>query len=409
MKPGLSGILRAGTCLLAGLFAVPALAQDSIDPELDRLITAGQSPAAAIAEADRQEAAGDMLGAASTLERALIDQPSADDVRLAYAAVLCKLDDKASARTELAALRGRRTSSSAWQRMEAACGSELAGAARHTSTISGTISAGAAYDSNAADTLLPFGSFGLTSRDGLAFVASLELDAKVPMGNGFAYAGAFALTHNDQSGPTNDYQYGELTAGYGMEGESHEVSGGAVIRHGRIDGANYFTAYGGQARLALRSGQSGQFVITGEVTHENYVFNLSDGTRYDLLAGYDYTAASQARYFIALGGEIKNARYDPFSYKAVRLVGSARFPLGGNGAYLSTSATMRYLDYDYSMLPFDHKELRLFAQAAVGIPIAGPNLLVEPAVNFRWRDNNAASFLDDYSSFGAELRLVYRF
>jgi hypothetical protein len=408
MHPKLRFATSATTWIFASLAAAPALAQDAVDPEIERLILAGQSPQAALDEAGRQEAEGDLLGAASTLERALIDDPQADNVRVAYAALLCKLDDKDAARSELGALRGRPTDKVVWDRMIAACGAETERTVSRTGSLNAQISAGLAYDGNAAESLLPFGAFGITSRDGLAFVGNAQLDARTEAGAGFLYANAFAMTHNAISGPDNTYQYGEVTAGYGSASEARELSAGAVLRHGRVEGEELFTSYGGQARVMLRSGRSGRVAITGEVTHEDYTIDFNDGTRFDVLASFDHTSPDQRRFFVGLGGEIKDSQASFRSYRAARLVGSTELPIGGGGAYASASLTMRYIDLSNEELFPEHKEFRLFSQFAVGIPIAGPNLLIEPAVNFRWRENNAESGFKDYTSLGAALRLVWR-
>src|SRR3546814_4197268 len=93
-----------------------------------------------------QEAEGDLLGAASTLERALLDNPQADDVRLAYATLLCQLDDRESARVEIAALRSRPVSGNEWKRMLGACGEDFDQISRQVGQITGYVSAGIAYD-----------------------------------------------------------------------------------------------------------------------------------------------------------------------------------------------------------------------------------------------------------------------
>src|SRR3546814_1063348 len=77
--------------LAAGFGVQPAFAQESAgNAALDELSEAAATPQAALAMAATQEAEGDLLGAASTLERALLDNPQADDVRLAYATPLCQ-------------------------------------------------------------------------------------------------------------------------------------------------------------------------------------------------------------------------------------------------------------------------------------------------------------------------------
>src|SRR3546814_12554966 len=111
----------------AGLGVQPAFAQESAgNAALDELSEAAETPQVALAMAATQEAEGDLLGAASTHERALLDNPQADDVRLAYATMLSQLDDRESARVKIAALRSRPFPGNVWKRMLGACGADFA-------------------------------------------------------------------------------------------------------------------------------------------------------------------------------------------------------------------------------------------------------------------------------------------
>lgn len=402
-------LMAAVSIAALGVHGAPAFAQDQIDPQIERLIEAAATPQAALAEARDQQAAGDLLGAASTLERALIEHPAADDVRLAYATVLCLLDDPASAGSELQVLRGRPTKSAQWHAMEEACGTALPRTSRRTGRVSGRITAGAAYDSNAADALSSYPIYGLSSRDGLAFVASAEVNARLPVGSAFFYGNGFVMTHDDQSGPANDYQYGEASLGLGKEGEKVEIAGGAVVRHGRVLGASYVTVYGGQASIAIRSGRSGRLKATAEVTREDYYDGYSNGTHYDLLAGYEYDSATQRRFYIAAGIERKTSRSPDLSYTGARLVGWMQVPLGEHGVYASASGTAHYLKFDQPYPYYSRRDLRFYGRVAVGVPILARTLFLEPAATIRYRHYNAGSYLPDYTSEGAELRLVWKF
>lgn len=92
-------------CALLGAFLLPtgAIAQTA-GIDIDNLIDASASNEAALQTADAQVAAGDLTGAATTLERRLIDEPDATNVRIRYAVLLCELDDRQAAQHELAKL-----------------------------------------------------------------------------------------------------------------------------------------------------------------------------------------------------------------------------------------------------------------------------------------------------------------
>jgi hypothetical protein len=398
--------LSMGMGMLLLVAGVPASALDPIDPELERLVAAGQSPTAALAEAARQEAEGDALGAASTLERALIENPAADAVRIEYVALLCKLGDRGTARLELDLLQGRTVGGQAWNRMVSACGKDFADT-RRTGKVSARLSAGLAYDENAADQLSPFAVFGPGSRDGLAVVASADVDARIAAGSGHFYGSAMALTHSDVAGPRNDYQFGEMTLGYGNEFEGTATSFGAVVRSGRLIGDHFVTAYGGQVSIATRAGQSTQIIVQAEAVHEDYADDTFNGMHYALMVGFDVTTSSRQRFSVGLGAEQKNTQLDQFDYNGYRLAAAFELPLDQRGTTLNGSLTLRRMEFEKLPLFNTRKEWRLYSRLAVGIPLIGRNLSLEPAVTYRLRDYNAASFLDDYNSIGGELRLVW--
>lgn len=399
--------LRTVSLLLA-LAAVPVQAQEAVAPDLEPLIDAGQDPQRALAQASRQEGENDLLGAAATLERALIHSPGADAVRIEYVAVLCKLDDRGSARLELDLLQGRVIGGAVWNRMIAACGADFAQSKRRVGEFNASISAGLAYDQNAAEQLTSYEVFGISQRAGLAAIGSVHLDARIPAGTGFVYGSAFAQTHNGLSGADNEYQFGQATLGYGKEFGNSGVSAGAVFRNGRLFGANHVTVYGGQLRLARQVGNSAQLVGAAEVVHEDYASGPFDGTHYDLTIGFDRTSDTLRRYYLGIGIDRKSAAMNFADYTGFRLAGSAELPLGTGGTMLNASVTVRHIMFDKDGGEDPVKQWRLFARLGAQIPLVGQNLFVEPAVTYRRRDYNDEGPGAVYSSFGGQLSLVWK-
>ncbi len=86
------------------LLSTGVLAQTDPAAQIDSLIEASSSDEATLAAAAAQVNAGDLTGAATTLERRLIDEPDATNVRVRYALLLCELDDRQAAQFELAKL-----------------------------------------------------------------------------------------------------------------------------------------------------------------------------------------------------------------------------------------------------------------------------------------------------------------
>jgi hypothetical protein len=107
----------------AATFAAPA-AWAQADPlaELDAQIDASTNPGAGIALARKQTDAGELTGAAGTLERVLMNDPRADAALLLHASLLCRLDDIPGAQAEIAEMGGVAISNQGWTEVIAACG-----------------------------------------------------------------------------------------------------------------------------------------------------------------------------------------------------------------------------------------------------------------------------------------------
>lgn len=106
--------------------AAPLAAQ--IDPlvELDSLSQASADSAAGLVLARQQVARGDLVGAVATTERIIALHPESDDALLFHVSLLCRLDDPAGARAELAELPAGRTGGD-WSPVVAACGPGIRG------------------------------------------------------------------------------------------------------------------------------------------------------------------------------------------------------------------------------------------------------------------------------------------
>jgi len=229
--------------------AVYAQSDDEISAELEALVDAAQSPEAAIAAAREQIAANDLSGAASTLERALLVNRNADDVRALYAVTLCRLDDPQGAAVEIDLLKGRNIPPEFATELRTNCGLTPGAlgdggangrGAEPDSAVWGSFSMGIAYDSDSVGaTNLQFISplFLRLSQDALAVTGSLDLNARAPLGSGgggWVYAGISADARFEAFGPSglgngnNDYQAGEIRLGYGNRSDNSEFEIGPL-------------------------------------------------------------------------------------------------------------------------------------------------------------------------------------
>ena len=416
---GQSGKLFAAALLASA--AMPAMAQDAqIASDLDAIIDTANDPAAALRLAREQADTGDLIGAAATLERALITRPdsSAAPVRLYYVTTLCRLDDVGRARIELDKVDGRRISDGDWASVVQACGAIERPAARSaaTSGIFGQLALGLAYDTDALGALaVNFAFPGITgvSDDDFAFIGSARIEGRTPIGQGYGYAGLAGETKNNFGSSGLDYQIGTVRVGYGQQGERIGFALGGVATHARLQGAPFVTEYGGQAELGLSTGRTGRITLRGEAVHQAYngsfAFFSRDGERYDLAIDYRAVDHRRGQWVIGAAFEEKTAQAVPLGYRGVRAYSGFRQPIGWAGSYGLISTTIRFIDFRDAMFFNDRQETRYFTRAALGTPFFGSGFDIEGGVSHTRREYNQSSFLRDYDSFGFDLQLVWNF
>lgn len=99
--------------------AHPARADDLA--ELDLLSRASDTADHGIILARDQIGRGELLGAAATLQRLMINHPEALLAQLLHASLLCRLDDRAGAAVEFAGLRRKDFKDQDWNEAMAPC------------------------------------------------------------------------------------------------------------------------------------------------------------------------------------------------------------------------------------------------------------------------------------------------
>ncbi len=106
----------------ATIFSSPIHAQSAPADDSEVLADAALQLETGMSLARRQIAETDLLGAAGTLERVLFVHPDAPEPRLAYASLLCRLDDAEGAAVELGLVRPEALTDEAWREVTEACG-----------------------------------------------------------------------------------------------------------------------------------------------------------------------------------------------------------------------------------------------------------------------------------------------
>jgi hypothetical protein len=401
--------------------AAPAVAQSEQD--IEALVAESQTPGDAIAAARQQTAAGDLTGAAATLERALLEDPNANDARLLYAATLCRLGDPQGARIELGKLDRQDVGSAMFAEANEACGGTLRHPApAETSSnagINGEVYGGVAYDSDAAGALaLQTDFFGSARREhGFSLIGGASIAARSSgySGGGGFYGGASVTSKHDISGPSLDYDIGELRAGFGSNGGRIGYSAGAVVRHILLFNDPYVTEYGGQGELLFGNARSSRVRLKLEGVEQDYDSsgfpgNRADGIRLDLSAAYESRVGARGYVVVGAAGEYKDARQRYYGYRGGRLFAAFQRSFS-NRDYLTLSGTVRHIDFRNADFVADRKDTRAYGRLAYAIALGTSGLWVEGAATYTYRKASLSGAPDfrTYRSPGAEARLIWKF
>ena len=407
--------------MIVASLAAPALAQN--DAEIEALVAESQLPVDAMATARQQIAAGDLTGAAATLDRALLQDPNANDTRLLYAATLCRLGDAQGARIEIGKLDRQDVSNAMFDEANAACGGALRrpapAEASSASGINGEVYGGLAYDNDAAGALaLQSDFFGSAKRDnGFSLIggARLALRSAAYADRGGLYGGFSIASKHDISGPRLDYDIGELRAGFGRGSGSVGYSIGPVIRHIRLFDDPYVTEYGGQGELLFGQATDSRIRVRLEgvvqdYSNRNFPGNDADGVRFDLSAAYEARIGERGFVTVGAAGEYKNADEREFGYRGGRIFAAYQHSFA-NRDYLTLTGTLRHIDFRNQRFVPDRKDTRAYARLAYAIALGQSGLFVEGAATYTYRRSKLDDFfsLRTYRSLGAETRLIWKF
>ncbi len=418
--------------------AAPAWAQTASlapeDPDFDRILANPDDPAINLKFAQDEAAAGRLLSAAAALERLLIVNPEWHAIRLFYAVVLVRLDDRQSARREFMLLRAKPLAPD--QRAEVESYLRLLDRRATALRVSGQASVGIAYDSNAQGALSSSLDVGLgivRPDDGLSFVGLASLDFAKPLGRGNVglFSSISALTKNDVSGPDQSYQRGDLSFGAYGSGARWTWRAGGVVHQTTLFSDRYLTEYGGRLDLTRRAGAKTSLGASLEVTQQDYATTSLEvllttpkprsGRRIDGALSLTHRLTVRQTISAQLGYEDKAANYQPFANHGPYMF-VAYLAQIGRGSYLNLAGTLRKVDYKAPDPIFTgattRRDTRGFVRAALGAPLSAfttkgvtgdfrERLRLEGAVSYSRQDTRAPYV--DFDSVGAELRLIYRF
>ncbi len=433
MKHLKSHTFWAGAALCSLIAAAAPSTAAAAAPDFDQVMAAPDDPQLNLDYATAQAKAGNLLEAAAALERVIAIHPEWDGARLLYAVVLYRLGDTQGASVQLAQVHTEALTP--LQRAEAAKYRSQINQGRSLFSLHGTLSAGINAQTDAAGALaVQVNSFFNTPRaSGSARTFAGALDGAVKFSDVSPYSAYGSVSGLDMaqvSGPDQHFQWLEGQAGLAFSQGRESWRVGVVARDYRLFQAQYLTEFGGRAAWGYRLSPADIVGVAGEITKQTYTTPTDDafvgidgthnGDHYDLAVSMEHRFSAQSLITAELGVEDKEAVYNPFGYRAVRLQADYRAGYA-RGVYLDASGGIRYDQYkafDTFFFGITRRDTGYSGRLAVGAPVSAftragatgdyrENLIVEAAVSHT--DRETIEPLLNYRSTGVELRLIWRF
>lgn len=413
-----------------GTHATMARAQD-----FSEILAAPDDESLNLSYAREQARIGNLGLAASTLERILIMEPNRHSVRLFHAVVLYRLGDMQGARDQLKRLDA--VPLTPLQRAEAESYLRRIERSQATRTVSGSLSAGVAYEDDAAGAY--FTAFELigapTPEEGVSSEVSLALEGRADIGSGQewqVYGTSLLYDRSALSGAAIDFQRAGLEAGVSRMTRLTRSRFGALVRHVRLMGEPQLTEAGIRGDSRWRVTNATTLSVRAEAVSQDYdepgIDALSgllggdrDGERISAGIGLNHRLTSRTTVDGSLDYEVKSAGYGPFGYAGPRL-GLSIDQRFDRGAYVLASGSVCWIEYDKADAVFlggaTREDVRTHTRLAVGAPLSAfttrgatgdvrENVTLEGAFSFSRRDSSSP--LADFDGWGGELRLIWRF
>lgn len=385
--------------------------------------------------ARQQAAQGDLLSAASTLERLLFISPNWDSARLFYALVLYQLDDRSAAKRELALLDNRslsptqRTQANAYRK---AMEEPPAKGDAPVKKFSGRLSVGVRYDDNVSssitDTLL-----NVVNSGDEAVLVQASLNYTTPLGtDGLKFnAGVSGLANRHQTFSSSDYD--TFAARAGLSGELSDSLLWAVdaqVLQVNISSEKYLTQLGGRLSLTKSLNEQTKIWMRGAWYDQDYndlpttaQETTRSGEKITLTTGVSWRLENDVAFSLSAGYEDKSATNPAFAYDGIRVNGRA-FKGFDSGLYLKARATYRMLKYDGTSFnnpgPTRREDDHISGRVSGGASLYSlgnwmgmnpgekfENLFLETSVNFTDRSSNNPAL--NYENIGTDVKLIWSF
>ena len=379
---------------------------------------------------------GEMLNAASALERMLYANPNWHSARLLYAAVLYRLDDPKAAMRELSLLENRNLNTQQVETYERyLVDFEKPLPPRSTATsggiyaphdaVKGSLNIGFRADNNAGNALTDVG-FGFDNQGDV----SLQVQGRVDLSTDItethkvaAYAAIGGQIRRHQTFSQADYDVIDLQGGLRAKpGKSGLISLGLDARQINISGEKYLQQIGPRVNLNQKISEDLKASASVSVYHQNYdvlraatLEDERDGYRTRFQIGLQKQLKPSEKLTISVGYDTKTAEIGAFAYQGPQALLGFEKSLD-EGVYAKTQLQLRRLDYRDSLVGnIDERiDTRFAARQSLSVPlkaITGSSTVKAAAIELGLNYNKRASNVDanDYENFGMDVKLKLNF
>ena len=386
---------------------------------------------------------GEMLNAASALERMLYANPNWHSSRLLYAAVLYRLDDSKAALRELSLLKGRELNDhqmETYQRYLTEFEKPLPALTATTNTafeqnsvvyqpfdpVSAEVIVGVRLDNNAGNALSDEG-FGFENNRGDVSVHAqgrIKLKKRISAKkNVTAHAAIGGQFRSHETFSETDYNVIDLQAGLSARpsGKGH-MSFNIDARQVNISGEKYLNQIGPRVTFQQKVTEKSRATVTVAAYDQDYDAlrrapreDERDGVKTRFQLGVQTALNPSQKINWAVSYDTKDAEIGAFSYDGPRGLVSFTHEFK-NKTYLNSQAQVRRLNYKGSLdaAVDERKDTRVFLRQSLGAPLKMfmpnskvDNVDIEFGINYNDRKSNIDS--NDYDNLGVDFKLKFNF
>lgn len=409
----------AAVCVCAG-FALPAGAQITFE----QVFAAPENAQLNLDYAKQEAAAGNLLQAASTLERLLYAEPNWDSARLFYAEVLLRLDDRQGASRELVLLETRPLTPAQQEDLLAMSTVVTGAPAKSDAGLKARLKIGVRYDDNGANALTDVVG-GARDEDDIAMVVRGSVSGKTLIASGLNLIGGVGASFRLPSDNASR-SYSGLSANIGIGGgDAAQWTARFGARTVALESEKFLTEAGPRGSLTVPISDGTKLNFGGAAVYQTYESlpgspneRFRSGQKFSLMGSVSHKLSAKTRIGASLQYDDKRAKADIFAYDAWRLGGTV-FHTVDEDRYISGGASYRALDYDgvngFANPPVARDDDHIYVRAAYGIRLSAlsdmfstaDTVFLEGAVDVIDRKSNISAF--DYDNVGAELSLTWEF